>query len=630
MNVLITNCYLFVFILLAACNGRPASIPASEQVQHYYLEHLKHTDSIVKQLNAAAMGNMSCTRLCQLFKEARQEYKHIEFLTEYLNPEMAKVINGPATPEVEEEDNVNTVIPPEGFQMIEGVLFPACRIKDSVMLRKLTSGLVASFTQTISISRNRLLSDSTVFKALRKELLRLSVLGLAGYDAPFSGHAIEEAAAVWSCFNDITEIYKERLIKAAPVDYGRIKGLIDSGSAYLKNNHDFDSFDRMHFLTVYANPLSGALLHVAQKSGIDLSDSYGPVKASAGSVFDKDAFTPDFYTSDVEEHSSKEKELLGRYLFFDPALSGNGKRACASCHQPGKAFADSFMKSPAINGRSVIHRNTVTMLNAALQPALFYDGRVTYLEDQITDVLSNADEMHGSIAKSIVMLRNSKAYMELFSKAFPQSRDPLTPYHLQNVIASYIRSLISLNAPFDRYMRGDHTQMNSEEVNGFNLYMGKAKCGTCHFAPLFNGALPPNFTKTEVEVIGVPQAAGSRKIDSDKGRYTLHPVAPYLYAFRTPTLRNVALTAPYMHNGIYYTLEEVLDFYNNSGGIGVGIALSNQTLPAERLNLTAEEKKNIISFLRKLTDTAAAHRLPDALPALDNEKGKPRMVNVYN
>ena len=153
-------------------------------------------------------------------------------------------------------------------------------------------------------------------------------------------------------------------------------------------------------------------------------------------------------------------------------------------------------------------------------------------------------------------------------------------------------------------MQGDKTQLNADEKAGFNLFMGKAKCGSCHFAPLFNGTQPPLFLKSEAEVLGIPSHADTvrAQIDKDPGRFTLNPYLQYKYAFKTTTLRNVAKTAPYMHNGVYNTLEEVLDFYNRGGGAGIGMALDNQTLSPDPLNLTKKEISDIIAFLKTLDD----------------------------
>ncbi len=151
--------------------------------------------------------------------------------------------------------------------------------------------------------------------------------------------------------------------------------------------------------------------------------------------------------------------------------------------------------------------------------------------------------------------------------------------------------------------------LNKSEINGFNLFMGKAKCGTCHFMPLFSGAKPPRYYFIESEVIGVPATIDKKKstLDNDSGRYLITGSKIHLFSFKTPTLRNVALTAPYMHNGVFKTLEEVVDFYNNGGGKGIGIAPSNQSLPFDKLNLSVKEKKDIIAFMRSLTDTVGRY-----------------------
>jgi cytochrome c peroxidase len=130
--------------------------------------------------------------------------------------------------------------------------------------------------------------------------------------------------------------------------------------------------------------------------------------------------------------------------------------------------------------------------------------------------------------------------------------------------------------------------------------MGKARCGTCHYMPLFNGNFPPMYNRMEAEVIGVPAAAGSGTVDADEGRFAVMP-APFLrHAFKTPTVRNAARTAPYMHNGVYGTLDEVVDFYDDGGGSGEGEHLADQTLPRDSLHLSMEEKKALVAFIHSL------------------------------
>jgi len=163
-----------------------------------------------------------------------------------------------------------------------------------------------------------------------------------------------------------------------------------------------------------------------------------------------------------------------------------------------------------------------------------------------------------------------------------------------------VRSLTSLNSRFDAYMRGDQKALSVEEVEGFNLFMGKAKCGTCHYMPLFNGTVPPLFMTIETEVIGVPRTALGKTIDPDLGRYASIKVPELKHSFKIPTVRNTILTAPYMHNGVFATLSEVIDFYNQGGGVGMGMDLPNQTLSPDKLNLTEKEKNALMAFVKSL------------------------------
>lgn len=160
-------------------------------------------------------------------------------------------------------------------------------------------------------------------------------------------------------------------------------------------------------------------------------------------------------------------------------------------------------------------------------------------------------------------------------------------------------------------MRGDRTALGAKEKKGFNLFAGKAGCATCHFLPLFNGLVPPRFNETESEVLGVPESTQKpARIDPDEGKFLFTRAPLHRYAFKTPTLRNIARTAPYMHNGVFATLEEVIDFYDRGGGAGLQLAIPHQTLPPDKLGLSRKEKEALLAFLHALTD-----RLPAQMTA---------------
>jgi cytochrome c peroxidase len=277
-------------------------------------------------------------------------------------------------------------------------------------------------------------------------------------------------------------------------------------------------------------------------------------------------------------------------------------RSCASCHQPDKAFTDGLVKNLDITGKKTIERNTPTLINAALQPALFYDLRASSLEAQVSDVVGNRDEMHGDMQLSTRQLWSNPEYRKLFGAAFPvKKRNAVDTAEVMNALASYVRSLTALNSRFDIYMRGDRTALNPKEVEGFNLFMGKANCSTCHYLPLFNGTLPPRYMQMDAEVIGVPQTNNGKIIDPDPGQFDVIPQPFNMHAFKVPTVRNSTQTAPYMHNGVFKTMDEVIKFYDLGGGAGQGLKIENQTLSATPLHLKDEEKEALITFMKSLS-----------------------------
>jgi cytochrome c peroxidase len=191
--------------------------------------------------------------------------------------------------------------------------------------------------------------------------------------------------------------------------------------------------------------------------------------------------------------------------------------------------------------------------------------------------------------------------MKLFKKAYSKTTKP-EAWQIQNAIASYVRSLNSFDSRFDEYMRGKKNSLSNQEIEGMNLFMGKAKCASCHFTPLFNGTVPPGYSKTEHEVIGTPNEVSGKSLSTDLGRYIYNKMPQLKGAFKTPTVRNAAVTAPYMHNGVFKTLEEVVSFYNKGGGQGLGYEVENQTLPFDELKLNKKEEAALVAFMKTLTD----------------------------
>jgi len=202
----------------------------------------------------------------------------------------------------------------------------------------------------------------------------------------------------------------------------------------------------------------------------------------------------------------------------------------------------------------------------------------------------------------------------------------ITPYAVLKCLSEFIKTLDSRNSKFDKYLRGDKSQMTKEEVNGYNLFAGKALCSSCHFFPLFNGTVPPMYNDNEFEVIGTPEKPDNRTLDPDAGRKAVTHSNIHNHAFKTPTLRNIAYTAPYMHNGVYDNLDSVLVFYNKGGGAGVGLKVENQTLPFDSLGLSKKELNDIKSFLLTLSDTTGLPKAPQRLPEFKNKNMNRRKI----
>lgn len=566
-------------------------------------------DAAVARLERAAREGRH-GELRARFLEARMAYKGVEHLVELYAPTSADGINGPAIDEVEEDDPNRVVIPAEGFQVIEEMLYP--RVEPAGLADE-TAILRANVRRVRGMLAATPFGDDAVFDALRQQLARVSVLGLAGFDAPLARTSVPEAAQSVRAMRRALAPYAADLLVRSPGAWRELDEKLLGAAAYLDAHPDFDRFDRLAFITEHARPAALALAKARQLLAIPLPADRRGWRSGAATLFEHGAVDALAFAPGGAEAPSAARVDLGRTLFFDPVLSGGGRRACASCHAPEKGFADGRARSLPAAGAAVL-RNAPTVINAGLQAASFYDLRTTFLEDQVADVVSNPDEMHGDFAAVARRLRGSPEYVARFARAFP--RDSVDERTVRTAVAAYVRSLQRLDSRFDRYVRGERTALDGAERRGFNLFMGKAKCGTCHFAPLFNGTVPPAFSKAEVEVLGVPAAPVVRhaRVDADEGRATVTRIDLHRHAFKTPTLRNVALTAPYMHNGVYRTLEEVVDFYDRGGGAGIGIDLPNQTLPADPLNLSAREKADITAFMRALTDTTGLTARPKVLP----------------
>jgi cytochrome c peroxidase len=542
------------------------------------------------------------------FLKCRSSYKEIEFIVEYFFPFYASKLNGPPIPFFEEADPDKEAQSPSGFQLIESFIYPKINIEATNELKIHTAETIRYIKEMIEVQESFAFNDENIFDAMMEQLFRVTALGLSGFDSQAAMNSLAECNSVLKSIQQVIRIYEPRNKELFSSKYHSLDSLLKHAQNYIITHQDFNSFNRMYFIKNYLNPITRQVGEYKIQNNYKDNESslyYSSIRKT-NTLFDSIAFRPDVFLGDYT--MSPEKIELGRRLFFEPQLSSNGKRSCATCHQPEKAFTDGQRKSMALDGHTLLKRNAPTILNAALQKNLFYDSRSINLEEQVMQVLNNVNEMHNSASVTAENILKNPEYIDLYNAAFPVHKSANPANDLANAIASYERTLIALNSKFDRHMRGD-SLLSKNEINGFNVFMGKAKCGTCHFIPLFSGAKPPRYYHIESEVLGVPLEKNKRKasIDNDSGRFLITGIPIHLFSFKTPSIRNIELTAPYMHNGVFDTLEEVVDFYNNGGGKGLKIAPENQTLPFEKLKLTSKEKRDIILFMKTLTDTTIVY-----------------------
>jgi len=310
-----------------------------------------------------------------------------------------------------------------------------------------------------------------------------------------------------------------------------------------------------------------------------------------------------------------ERVQLGRLLFFDPILSGANDISCATCHHPDLGFTDARGLSMGKGGHgigaersggAVVRRGAPTIWNSAYNHKQFWDGRAEDLEEQANGPITSDIEMNENPETLVKELKDIPEYSRRFDAAFAASSGAgVTLDNVQKAVAAFERTLTANNSPFDRFVRGELGALTPQQRRGFNLFRsGRTRCFECHGAP--------TFANRDFKIVGVPEVDGARQ---DYGRFEVTKGEGNRFAFKVPTLRNVVLNAPYMHNGKFKTLEEVLDFYAAGGGPGVGFKEPKVDDKIHSYTITSEEKQDLIAFMFALTDESNLPQFPDKVPS---------------
>ena len=283
---------------------------------------------------------------------------------------------------------------------------------------------------------------------------------------------------------------------------------------------------------------------------------------------------------------------LGQRLFFDPRMSGDGNMSCATCHNPALGWSDGLPTARGVKS-SVLGRASPTVYNTAYNSIQMWDGRKASLEDQAMGPMQANVEMNMDIGKLFQWIGNSEGYKALFAKAYPG--EPINETTLSKAMASFERTVVSKNSPFDRWVQGDATALSAQQVDGFKVFVGKGHCVACHSGP--------NFTDNGFHNLGL---ASWGMAEPDMGRYAQKPVNAMKGAFKTPTVREVARTAPYFHDGSAKTLMDVVEHYDRGGDVKTN--LSPNIHP---LGLSLQEKQALVAFLESLSSPFLVVSVPE-------------------
>jgi cytochrome c peroxidase len=594
---------VIVLLILSSCKEdnkklvlATSSVSASafnEAIRNHYFKTLDSATFYIQKIDTLYSLEKNKTN----FLESRKWYKRAEPMLLAYDYENYLSMNAPNLLKVEIDDYQDIkILKPKSYQVLEELLYAADGFENKEV------HYVAEYLKVRIpyIRKNHILIDQRDrhhLKMIRDAIVNVATKGITGFDSPMLSNSLQEALYNYETIREILSIY-EPVFTSKDLYLTWLQEIEDTIDN-LKNG-DFDNFDRYFFIKKHTNKQLALINKTAEDWSVKLNTSR-PLNPTATNLFGKDFFNMALFSAPRSPEITTERVALGKLLFNDESLSSTGTISCATCHHEEKAFSDGLRKARGINNIELL-RNTPTLTYSVYQKSMFYDGRATGLEDQIVNVVNAENEFHLDLNTMEERIKSNAEYEKHFDSLYDGQ---ITNRNARHAIATYIRSLAPFDSKFDRNMQGEEETLSQKEILGFNLFMGKAACATCHFPPAFNGTVPPKYMETEFENLGVPENANFDHpvLDDDPGQFYPYEVEEKRNFFKTATVRNAELTAPYMHNGVYQTLEEVIRFYNVGGGQGMGLDVPYQTLPPDSLGLSDKESKALIAFMKTLTDS---------------------------
>lgn len=564
----------------------------------------------------------------------RRSLKSMDFWFRYLEPVMYKKINGPLPVEWETEvfEKFEKPYKREGAGLTLAELYlEEPTVKKDSLLQLITASVEASATYSADSITKNLKTFSTFFLCNRLYLLNLAAIYTTGFECPDTSSVIPELSSMMMSVENIYNTFNQSFTNTTLTDKYLL--LYKEAINFVNEQpQQYSNFDHFSFISNYVNPLftiNQQLINqykVASSSSMDYS-----LNKSATSIFSKQLYNGQngkgIFLRVKNEAALAELDATGKLLFYDPILSGNNKRSCISCHKSTEYFTDtSTAASLKYNGVDYLSRNTPSLINANYNHLLMLDGKHISLQNQLKDVITSHDELNCNQEQLLQKILSCADYKKRFQflLQYTPLETEITFDHVLSALTFYYTKFSNYNAPFDKAVNGQG-KITAGEKRGFNLFMSKAQCATCHFVPQFNGVKPP-YVGSEFEVLGVPKDSNYTALSKDMGRYFINPATETSNAFRTGSIRNADHTKPYMHNGIFSSLQQVIDFYDAGGGVGKGLTVPNQTLSADSLHLTPLEKKDLLLFISSLNEQIKFEYPPLSLPISTNQKLNKRKV----
>ncbi|MEO9954905.1 cytochrome c peroxidase [Nonlabens sp.] len=594
LNIIKKTCFAAgLLLLMISCKQESpqyvtqVELQPSLQLQDLFINDLISCDSYIDSLRSTS--NVDSLKF--YYKKARVEFKKMEPILSFQDLNNYNFLNAPNIIKVEEEDLTDIKISnPSSFQTLEENIFSDT--PDVVFIHKTAGKLQSRLQVLIRNTDIKFFKPYHILWLVRKQFIRTATTGVTGFDSPVLENSLMDAVTAFAKAEQILNLYDHNFKNDQLKNTWKQK--FHDSKEFLETSN-FEEFNRYEFIKLHIDPM----LVLWNKTAKDWQVNFPlqmAIDNNASSLFSKEALSIDYFAGHKVTPLTEDKIALGKRLFNDNNLSSSKEISCATCHKSDLAFSDGLAIPKGLT------RNSPSLTYSAYQQDFFYDKRAGSLEGQIVSVINNTQEFHSDLKGFTKYIHEDSDYITAFKTAYNTTINQNT---VRTAIANYVRSLNYWNSKWDRNIRNEVNTLTYSEINGFNLFNGKAKCATCHFAPIFNGTVPPDFMETELEHLGVPSKSVTENaiIDEDLGRFNLYKTENRKHFFKTPSLRNVALTGPYMHNGAYKTLEDVIEFYDLGGGYGIGITDQEyQTLPTDPLNLTDQEKTDLINFMNTLTD----------------------------